>query len=587
MFRVCVFLASLLTLAGLSLFGAFLATPDQLGRLRDDIFWALAYAANWRFLLSDIAYAELFLAPSPVQHFWSLAIEEQFYLAFPLITLAGLRLGSGSRAVFGAVLGTLVVGSIFASCALTTAGASVDRVYYGTDTRGAELLMGALLALLLCGREITSRTLRRIVEALGAVAMLVMLGLWIVVDLNSSWLYMGGFAAYTLLSVAVIAAGVQPSGPVRVLLSGRAIRWIGRVSYGAYLFHWPVYLWLTPERTGLEQWPLFAVRVLLTFGMAGISYRFFEAPIRRGRALRGWRPFVATPAAFATVALAAVAVTAGPHGGRIDFGAASQSLDERLPPVPAAAPGAIEARGRYQDLQRAAVYGDSAALMIALGLGYWLFLQDEMRPRSGVAELGCALARKGTYRFQRREYQRPNHCGDRDVTWAESIQRGRPDIAIVLVGPWEVCDRKLPGDDTWRHLGDPVLDAYMQQEMLSVVDLLSSEGALVFWLTHPAIQVHKFASQQLPKTPYPESDPARMARLSELIFELEKLRPGIVRVIDLAGYMRTLPGGEMDPSYRPDGTHFSGEGASKVWNDWLGAEVLRVYHDETSRTAHN
>ncbi len=329
------------------------------------------------------------------------------------------------------------------------------------------------------------------------------------------------------------------------------------------------------------------MRVLLTFGMAGISYRFFEAPIRRGRALRGWHPFVATPAAFATVALAAVAVTAGPHGGRIDFGAASQSLDERLPPVPAAAPGAMEAPGRFQELQRAAVYGDSTALMIGMGLDTWLMAREGVRARGGVGELGCGLARKGTYRFQRREYQRRKQCGDRDVTWAEDIQRGRPDFVIVLVGPWEVCDRKLPGDDTWRHPGDPVLDAYLRQEMLSVVDLLSSEGALVLWLTHPAIQVHKPSSLQLPKTPYPESDPARMARLDELIFELEKLRPGIVRVIDLAGYMRTLPGGEMDPSYRPDGTHLSIEGASKLWNDWLGAEVLRVYHDEASRTPHN
>jgi peptidoglycan/LPS O-acetylase OafA/YrhL len=576
--------ASLLTLAGISLFGAFVATPDQLARLRGDVLWALAYAANWRFLFSDTAYAELFLVRSPVLHFWSLGIEEQFYLAFPLIAVLGLRLGSGSRAVFGAVLGALVAGSVLASWALTTTGASVDRVYYGTDTRGAELLMGGLLALLLCGREITSRTLRRVIQALGAVAMLVMVGLWTVVDLDPSWLYLGGFAAYTLLSVAVIAAGVQPSGPVRVLLSSRAIRWIGRVSYGAYLFHWPVYLWLSPERTGLEQWPLFAVRGLLTFGLAGISYEFFEAPIRRGRALKGWRPFVVTPVAFATVALAAVVVTAGPRGGRIDFGAESQPLEKELTLVPSAAPEATETPSSFQDLQRVAVYGDSSALMLGMALGYWLMARDGVRPRDGEAELGCGLARKGTYRFRGKEYQRRKKCGDRDVTWAESIQRERPDLAVVLVGPWEVCDRKLPGDDSWRHPGDPVLDTYLQQEMLSVVDLLSSEGALVIWLTHPTIQV---LSEKLPKTPYPESDRARMVRFDELIFELEKLRPGTVRVVDLAGYMRTLPGGEMDPSYRPDGTHFSIEGAGKVWNDWLAAEVLRVYHDEASRTPRN
>ena len=92
-------------------------------------------------------------------------------------------------------------------------------------------------------------------------------------------------------------------------------------------------------------------------------------------------------------------------------------------------------------------------------------------------------------------------------------------------------------------------------------------------------EVRKPSSQRLPRAPYPESDPARMERLNQLILELETLRTGIVRVVDLAGYMRTLPDGEMDPNYRPDGTHFTLEGAGRIWTEWLGTEIVRIYRE--------
>lgn len=577
--------ASFLTLAGMSLFGALVATPDQLARLRDDVLWALLYGANWHFLVSDASYRLLFEAPSPVQHFWSLAIEEQFYFVFPLIAVVGLRLGSGSRAVFGAVLATLAAGSVLAAVGLTLAGAPIDRVYYGSDARAAELLMGALLAVALCGREISRRTVQRTLEVVGGVAMLVMVGLWATVDLESTWLYLGGFAGYTLLSVAVIAAAVQPSGPVRALLSGRVMRWIGRVSYGAYLFHWPVYLWLSAERTGLDDGPLFALRAFVTFALAGISFEFLESPIRSGRALTAWRPFVVTPAAFATVFLATSIVTGELGRGETDSALAAdlKELEQFIKEVQTQALEPNEAPpGLLQASPRVAFYGDSSAIPLGVGLGYWLKKRASARVRMGNAELGCGIARNGVYRFAGGEYSRPNHCSDREEAWPESIARDRPDLAIVFAAPWDVCDRKLPGEDTWRRLGDPVLDAYMRQEMLSAADLLLSDGTLVIWLTHPAIEVRGKGGNP-PETPFPESDPARMIRLNELIFELEKLRPGKLHVIDLSGYMRTLPGGELDPNYRPDGTHLSIEGALKLANEWLGAEVLRVYRGGARR----
>jgi len=576
--------AALLTLGAMVLFGAFVATPEQRARLSDDVLWALLYVANWHFYLTDSAYANLFSAPSPVQHFWSLAIEEQYYFVFPLIVAATLRLGAGSRVVLGGGLVTLALASVLWSVWLRDAGGSIDRVYYGSDTRAAELLLGAVLAVGMYGRDLASRVGVLLLESLGTVALVVMVYLWSAVALEAEWLYTGGFAGYALLSVAVIAAAVQPAGPVRALLSIPVVRWSGRVSYGAYLFHWPVFLWLSAERTGLDDAALFTLRTIVTFALAGLSYELLESPIRTGRWLTGWLPYVVTPVAIVSVALATTVVAEAPRfdDGGYDPRADVAELNRFLDAMREAKPPPTEPPSREREIPRVAFYGDSTAVTLGIGVLFWLEKSGTGLPGQGSAELGCALAREGEYRWTGKVLERPEHCGDREKTWRASLARDRPDIAVVMVGPWEVCDRRLPGDDVWRHLGDPVLDDYMRREMLAVVDMLAADGALVIWLTHPDIESRDQHATKPPDTSFPESDPARMARLNALIGELEKARPGKVRVIDLAGHMRTLPGGVMDARYRPDGTHLDAEGSLKLSHDWLGAEILRVYRDAGS-----
>ena len=145
--------ASFAALALIALFGIFAADAVQKRNLAGDVISALAYVANWRFLFSNQSYGELFAAPSPVQHFWSLAIEEQFYLVFPVLAwfaLARLRVRQG---VFAVVVAVLIAGSL----ALTLfGGLSHDAIYYNTFTRAAELLAGSLLAALIYRRRVTS-----------------------------------------------------------------------------------------------------------------------------------------------------------------------------------------------------------------------------------------------------------------------------------------------------------------------------------------------------------------------------------------------------------------------------------------------
>ncbi|MEO2167157.1 MAG: SGNH hydrolase domain-containing protein [bacterium] len=236
----------------------------------------------------------------------------------------------------------------------------------------------------------------------------------------------------------------------------------------------------------------------------------------------------------------------------------------------------------HEGVARIGVYGDSTAAALNVGLQFWLDRRGNGRARMGLAELGCGLLRKGVYRFRGSDHARPEHCRERTSAWRASITRDQPDIALVLYGTWEVCDRKLPGENVWRHPGDPILDEELRKEMLDAVDMLSAKGALVVWLTHPVNEVRDLGSGDAPATSYPESDPLRMARLNDLIRELPESRPEKVQILDLAAYMRTLPGGELDKDYRPDGIHYSPEGTLRLAHDWLEAETVRLYREARS-----
>ncbi len=156
-------------------------------------------------------------------------------------------------------------------------------MYYGTGTRALELLFGALLALVLTHpKGFVLRVPNWAWTTAGVVGAVVTLALWTSTTQESSWLYQGGLAGYALMSCLFIVAAVR-KGPVRSVLSMRWLCALGAISYGVYLFHWPIYLWLTPRRTGLDPWPLFGLRLAVTLALAIVSARLVEMPIRRRR----------------------------------------------------------------------------------------------------------------------------------------------------------------------------------------------------------------------------------------------------------------------------------------------------------------
>jgi hypothetical protein len=186
-----------------------------------------------------------------------------------------------------------------------------------------------------------------------------------------------------------------------------------------------------------------------------------------------------------------------------------------------------------------------------------------------VARSNCALAPGGTRRNGWGVQEDP--CPDDTARVREATQRFRPDIVVVTDTMWEVTDRKLPGDGTWRTVGDPTYEAFLRERLTVMYDALTSTGAHLALVLYPHI-TSGLGDQ--PASPFPANDPKRMDRLNELLRELASSRPN-ASVIDLRSWLISQPGGELDLGARPDGLHFDTASGRTIADDFLAAEITR------------
>src|SRR5581483_257392 len=272
--------AVLLLVLVVALYSRTWAASAQLHELRWDGIATLGYVANWRLIFSHQSYFDLFSTPSPLRHMWSLAIEEQFYVLWPLIVFAALKIGRGRRTV----LATFALAGIVASAvwmAVHYSATDPSRVYYGTDTRAHSLLVGCVLAMLLERRGELSRRAHGALQIAGAVGAAGLLVAVVTIHDTSRAMYHGGFLAYAVLVAVVVAAAVQTAwSPLRAVLSWSPLRWIGSISYGLYLWHWPAIVMLTPSRVHAHGSVLHLVQLVATFAVATASFYLVERPIR-------------------------------------------------------------------------------------------------------------------------------------------------------------------------------------------------------------------------------------------------------------------------------------------------------------------
>jgi peptidoglycan/LPS O-acetylase OafA/YrhL len=257
---------------------AIFARAD-LGRTRGDAVSSLLYYTNWHLILANHSYFVRMGNLSLLQHLWSLAVEEQFYVIWPLLLVPGLVLLGRRRLPFVAVAG--IAGSA-ALMWLLYKPADPSRVYYGTDTRAFLLLMGILLALVWPAIERVRRALP-LLELLGVAALVATVLLFRQMQDFDPTLYRGGDLAAASCFAVLVAAVAHPGTGLGQALGVAPLRWIGERSYGIYLWHWPVVELMRP---GVDiPWTgagAVAAQAAIVLSAAGLSYRFVEQPIRTG-----------------------------------------------------------------------------------------------------------------------------------------------------------------------------------------------------------------------------------------------------------------------------------------------------------------
>ena len=526
------FPALLALLPAIAFYAYTMAKEGELLRIRYDGFATLAYVANWRAIFAGRSYWDMFEAPSPLEHTWSLAIEEQFYVLWPLLTVFVLKWSRGSRKV---MLGTSLVLGVLSTILLVWHGTRIggmDRAYLGTDTRGAAILFGAVLACFKADGGLSPAPERtRIVDAFGFGALLILAWAWIRMDGQHPFLYRGGFLL-TEIAVLVLIVCATHGAQSRVgrLLSFRPLTWLGLVSYGVYLWHWPLYVVLTADRLLISGWPLTIIRLSATFAFSLVSYYLLEQPIRK-RGLPFGKPILVLPAVIGLCSWLLMAST--------QYIATAKTGLQSLPVLTIIPPGT----------KSVLVVGDSVAQ--ALG----------ERMRVVQAEKKIMIAERGTPNCSILEgtlptlslAKRPHDGGDCDQSWKKDAMTLHPDIALVILGGGHFAPVQI--GDTWQRPCEAGwAKAYSAELEKDLREMQPHVGQL--WVT---------------RIPYPlgvwysaERD-GHIDCFNQMIEDVASRVPG-VKIVDLARHVCPSGSGSCIKEsngalLRPDGLHFAGDGA--------------------------
>ena len=568
--------ALLVMLLGVSLFAAFAVPPGTYPTLRGDAFSALFYFANWHFIAAGSNYFNQTALTSPLTHTWSLAVEEQFYLVWPLVVLGLLKLWRSKRVL----LMVSILGALASSIemAVLYSPNDVNRLYYGTDTRAQSLLVGAALAVSLslwadhrhwagsvpaASDQISRRpggdpawaaqSARGQAGALavGLAGVAASVVLWTLVSYNDAFAYRGGFLLAAVATTAVLFSVVCSQRSVLArCLSVAPLRYVGRISYGMYLWHFPLFIYLDHARTGLIGFPLFAVRIAATLVVATGSFYVIERPIRQGTLLTGWRTWAITPVAVLGTVAALIAATSVPV------------VAAKAPPPASALDSGLPVR--------ALVVGDSTAATLDIGLNE--FARDyDVEPFNGGV-LGCGVTDGAEYEEKGVDAPMAIQCRGAPprlqwpTLWKADIAKDDPNVVMILAGRWEVSNRTYGGH--WTDIENPTYAAYVQRELRYAVRVAGSGGASVVLLTAPCYDT----GEQPDGQPWPEDSRARLSIYNDIVREVAASTPGVALLNFNA---MACPGGRYEEFMKgqqvrlADGIHFTFTGgnvfAPRIW----------------------
>jgi len=598
--------------AVVGLYEAFASAADYVPGLKGDGIATLFYYGNWHQIATQSNYFGATGPESPLQHTWSLAIEEQFYILWPTSLLAVIWLTRcalrRSRPTDRRVLGTLM--ALTVALALVSAvemlilfhgGAGVNRVYYGTDTRAVSLLTGASLAFALAiFRRPDSRGSTRPDDAsgratprargsgvLGWGALLALSGVLVMMhyaDGGSPWLYPFGMVGLDLAVAVIIAAVVlRPSSAAGRIFSLAPARGLGQISYGVYLWHFPLFLWLTAATTGVSGAALLGLRLGVTLIVSMISFVLIEQPVRR-RKLPNWLVAGLAPAAmggacaalFAAAAVAAPPLASAPlpkpSPGLAGTQACSVLLTDTTqyglsPPSPAVAavqqPKWLAARqlswGSHSRVifhtcppKKVLLIGDSLAF--SLGLGQMIEEQPYGVEVANAAILGCSFTTAGEINVSGRWESLPAGCSSALSQWQRDERAFKPQAVIVALGYRDEFDWRSHGKVM--HLGQAAFDAAIEKQIQRYVQVLGAGHTPILFLSVPFAQPRP----QPNGSPSPPASGARHALINSLLRSAASRNPSQGRVLNIDQvvspgnrYQREVNG----KLCRFDGVHFA------------------------------
>ncbi|PAE39097.1 acyltransferase family protein [Bacillus sp. 7884-1] len=266
--------------------GVMVTNHPSFEKLRSDFLPSILYLTNWWYIFHEVSYFDSFGPASPLTHIWSLAIEEQFYLIWPLLMILGLPFIKRKRFRVLVILVGVVI-SAWLMAFLYIPGEDPSRVYYGTDTRAFSLLLGAALAFVWPSQRL-SKTLPRhasfVLEIAGITGLLLMVSLFVITSQFDPFHYQGGMFLLSIITILVVAALAHPASKLAKWLSVKPLQWIGIRSYGIYLWHYPIIILTNPivNTDGLNFWRI-TLQIVSTLFISELSYRFVEVPIRSGK----------------------------------------------------------------------------------------------------------------------------------------------------------------------------------------------------------------------------------------------------------------------------------------------------------------